>query len=104
MGSPVTVTIPHRLGRAEARNRLAASVDQLRDQLAAVSATNFHQAWAGDRLTFQAQALGQTITGAIDVNDADIRIEVELPGLLGMFGKKIAGRLQRQGPLLLDKK
>jgi putative polyhydroxyalkanoate system protein len=104
MSRPVTVTVPHQLGKAEARNRVASSVGQLRDQFAALSVSNFQQAWSGDRMNFQAQALGQTITGGIDVNDADIRIEVALPGLLGMFSSKIAGSLRRQGTLLLEKK
>lgn len=104
MARPVTVTIPHQLGKAEARNRLAASVGQLRDQFAALSVSNFQHAWAGDRMNFQAQALGQTIAGGIDVNDSDIRIEVSLPGLLGMFASKVARGLQQQAPLLLEKK
>lgn len=104
MARPVTVTIPHELGKAEARNRVAASVGQLRDQFAAMSVSNFQHVWSGDRLTFQALALGQTITGGIDVNDTDLRIEVMLPGMLGFFAKKIATGLQRQGTLLLEKK
>jgi len=104
MARPVSVTIPHSLGKAEARARLEAGVGQLRDQFAAMSVTNFRQAWAGDRMNFQAQALGQTISGGIDVSEADIRIEVALPGLLGMFASKIANGLQRQGRLLLEKK
>jgi hypothetical protein len=104
MSRPVTVTIPHRLGKAEARNRVAASVGQLRDQFAALSVSNFQHAWSGDRMSFQAQALGQTISGGIDVTESDIRIDVALPGLLGVFASKIAGSLQRQGALLLEKK
>lgn len=104
MGRPVTVTVPHRLGKAEARNRLDASVGQLRDQFAAMSVSNFQHAWSGDRMTFNAQALGQTISGGIDVGESDIRIEVALPGLLGMFANKVARGLQRQAPLLLEKK
>jgi hypothetical protein len=104
MARPVTVTIPHQLGKAEARRRLASSVGQLRDQFAAMSVSNFQHAWSGDRLNFQAQALGQTINGGIDVTESDIRIEVALPGLLGMFAKKIAHGMQKQGALLLEKK
>lgn len=104
MTRPVTVTIPHQLGKAEARRRIAASVGQLRAQFAAMSVSHFREDWSDDRMNFQAQALGQTISGAIDVGEADIRIEVVLPGLLGMFANRIAERLERQGPLLLEKK
>jgi putative polyhydroxyalkanoate system protein len=104
MGRPITITLPHQLGKAEARSRIANGFGQLEAQMAAASVSNVRQAWSGDRLNFSAQALGQTFNGAIDVGEQDIRIEVDLPGLLGMFGKKIAGSLQRQGRLLLDKK
>ncbi len=104
MSRPVIVTIPHRLGKEEARNRVAAGAGQLRDQFAALSVSNFQHVWSGDRLNFHAQALGQAIIGGIEVNDTDIRIDVTLPGLLGMFAHKIAGSLQRQGRLLLENK
>lgn len=104
MSRPVVVSIPHQLGKREARERLASSVGKLRDQFAAMSVSNFEHAWSGDRMNFTAQALGQNINGGIDVGESDIRIEVTLPGLLGMFAKKIASGMERQGTLLLEKK
>ncbi len=61
------------------------------------------QAWTGDRLNFSAQMLGQTIAGRIDVGDAEVRIEIDLPLFLAAMADKIAGRLRRQGRLLLEK-
>lgn len=104
MGRPVTITIPHQLGKAEARSRIANGFGQLEAQMAAASVSNVRQAWSGDRLNFSAQALGQTFNGGIDVGEQDVRIEVELPGLLGMFAGKIMGKLKQQGTLLLEKK
>jgi putative polyhydroxyalkanoate system protein len=104
MPRPVTISIPHNLGKAEARSRIANGFGQLEAQMAASSVTNMRRSWAGDRLNFSAQALGQTFNGGIDVGEQDVRIEVELPGLLGMFANKIAGKLRQQGTLLLEKK
>lgn len=104
MGRSVTITIPHQLGKAEARSRIANGFGQLEAQMAAASVSNVRQAWSGDRLNFSAQAMGQTLNGGIDVGEQDVRIEVELPGLLGMFAGKIAGKLRQQGTLLLEKK
>jgi hypothetical protein len=104
MSRPITISIPHNLGRAEARDRIAKGFGQLEAQMAAASVSNVRQAWAGDRLNFTAQALGQTFNGGIDVGDQDVKIEVTLPGLLGMFANKIAGKLKQQGTLLLEKK
>jgi hypothetical protein len=104
MARPITITIPHQLGKAEARRRIADGFGQLEAQMAAASVTNMRQAWSGDRLDFSAQAMGQTFNGGIDVGEQDIRIDVVLPGLLGLFARKIAGKLKQQGTLLLEKK
>jgi hypothetical protein len=104
MARPVTITIPHQLGKAEARHRIANGFGQLEAQMAAASVSNVRQGWSGDRLNFSAQALGQTFSGGIDVGEQDVRIEVTLPGLLGMFAGKISGKLKQTGTLLLEKK
>jgi len=104
MGRPVTVTIPHQLGREEARKRVDASLDQFKAQLGSAGLGNIQHAWAQDQLGFRAKALGQNITGHIDVRDSDLQIEVMLPGLLGGFAEKIAGKLKQQGGLLIEKK
>lgn len=104
MARPIAISIPHNLGKAEARSRIANGFDQMKEQMAAASVSNIQQAWAGDRLNFNAQAMGQSFPGAIDVGEQDIKIEVALPGLLGMFAGKIAGKLKQQGTLLLEKK
>ncbi|MBC7768329.1 MAG: polyhydroxyalkanoic acid system family protein [Phycisphaerales bacterium] len=104
MGRPVTVSIPHQLGREEARKRVDASLDQFKAQLGSAGLGNIQHAWTQDRLGFTAKALGQNIMGRIDVNDTDLKIEVELPGLLGGLAEKIAGRLKQQGTLLIEKK
>jgi hypothetical protein len=104
MSTPITLIIPHKLGRAEARGRVEASLGRFKDQMAQVGMGKIQHAWSQDQLGFHAQALGQTITGRIDVRDTDMKIEVDLPGLLGALADKIAGKLKKEGTLLLEKK
>ncbi|GAM97615.1 hypothetical protein U91I_01242 [alpha proteobacterium U9-1i] len=104
MAQPISITIPHRLGKAEARARIVGGFDRLKSQITAAHIANFTQGWDGDRLTFQAQGLGQTITGRLDVNETDIRMEIDLPAFLANLADKIAGKLRREGQLLLEKK
>ena len=54
--------------------------------------------------TLALTALGQQISGTIDVEDAAVRLEVLLPNLLAMVADKVKGRLKREGQLLLEKK
>lgn len=104
MAPPITITIPHRLGKAEARVRIEQGFDRLKAQVGGAQFARFQQGWTGDRLDFHAQGLGQTITGRIDVSDTDVRIEVDLPAFLAGIADKIAGRLRKEGRLLLEKK
>jgi hypothetical protein len=104
MATPITITIPHKLTRAEATTRVTESVERFKQQMGSVGLGQMRHAWAGDRLSFHAQALGQTITGRVDVNDHDLKIEVDLPALLAGFADKLRGKLQREGPKLLEKK
>jgi putative polyhydroxyalkanoate system protein len=103
MAQPVTLTIPHQLGREEARRRIDDGMAQFIQQVGG-AAQNVRQAWTADRLDFAAQVMGQTITGAIHVLDDAARVEVVLPGLLGLMSGKIKGKLQQQGQILLGKK
>ncbi len=102
MPTPVTVTIPHKLGKSEARARVASGFDQLKGQLSMLG--NFQQQWDQDRLNFSARSMGQTIRGLIEVGDSDVRIEVELPMLLAGMAETVAGQLRQQGRILLEKK
>ena len=67
-------------------------------------AQNYRQSWSGDRMDFSAQVMGQSISPAVHVLEDNARVELVLPGLLGMMANKIRGRLQREGRFLLEKK
>ncbi len=101
MAAPLTVTISHELGKAEARARVEGGFGRLKQQMAGVGVMNLAQKWEGDRLAFSAQMLGQTFRGRLDVGEKDIRIEVDLPAFLGNIADKIAGKLKKEGQILL---
>ncbi|MDZ4370162.1 MAG: polyhydroxyalkanoic acid system family protein [Phenylobacterium sp.] len=100
MSKPVVVNIPHQLGRAEARRRIDEGLGRLTQQMGAVG--RLSSTWSGDILNFQVNAVGQDISGAIDVGDDEVRLEVRLPGLLGLLADKIRGRVQTEGRVLLE--
>jgi hypothetical protein len=104
MENPITITIPHRLSRGEAKARVQESVDRLKQQFGGAGFGHLAHQWVNDRLDMHARALGQVVTGRIHVNDHDVKIEVDLPGILGAFANKIAARLRHEGTLLLEKK
>lgn len=103
MSKAITLTIPHELGRAEARRRIDDGFASLSQHMGAAAGV-LSKDWAGDRLSFALAALGQRISGTIDVEDASVRLEVLLPNLLAMMAQKVRGRLRKEGQLLLEKK
>jgi len=103
MATPITIRIPHQLGRAEAHRRIEAGFAKLARQLPGHGG-HYSERWEGDRLTFNAAVMGQTIAGAIDVLDTAVAMEIELPGLLGMLASGLKDRLQKAATLLLTQK
>ena len=103
MATPITISIPHQLGRAEARRRIEAGFAKLIHQVPGSGGASSER-WEGDRLTFATGVMGQTIAGVIDVLETTVTMEIELPGLLGMIASGLKDRLQKAGTLLLTRK
>ena len=103
MGTPIRVSIPHQLGRAEARRRIETGFSQLAAQLPG-GVNVGPPRWDGDRLAFSIEALRQTASGSIDVLENTVTIEIELPGLLGRIAGAFKDRLQKAGQLLLTRR
>ena len=103
MNAPLTVSVPHRLGKDEAVRRLKAGLGRMGANLGALI-TIEQEVWTGDRLTFQMRGLGQTAAGTIDVFDDSIRIDVMLPWLLAKLGERLLPTLKKEAALLLEKK
>lgn len=101
MAKTVSINIPHQLGAAEAKRRLEQGFAQLAGQIPGGDPSRFTQSWAGDAMTFSAVAMGSTITGVVEVLESHARLDVTLPGLLGMAAGKIKDELTRRGQTLL---
>ena len=103
MATPITITIPHQLGRTEAHHRIEAGFASIVRQLPG-SGSTYTERWDGDRLTFSVTGLGQTISGIVDVLDAAVTLEIKLPRFLSLIASGLEGRLRKAGQLLLTKK
>jgi Putative polyhydroxyalkanoic acid system protein (PHA_gran_rgn) len=103
MSEPISVDLPHNLGAAEARRRIAGGIGRLKDHIPG-GAADVRSSWEGDRMSLQVTAMGQEVSARIDVQERLVRLEVLLPPMLGFFGKQIEGLLRRQGAELLEDK
>jgi len=102
MPRPVVVTIPHRLGKTEAKRRLQAGFHNVRSNVGE-SFMVLKDDWAGDHLDFQATLLGQSTIWTVDVAEDHVRLEVQLPWVLAMLADKAKALVKRQGQLMLEK-
>ena len=77
MGRSITATIPHKLGKDEARRRIAEGFGSIRQQTAAGfgALLAVRERWEGDCLHFEAGGLGQRMSGRLDVLPDSIEIE-----------------------------
>jgi hypothetical protein len=55
-----------------------------------------------DQLNLDVQAMGQSVTATIDVEERKVHLRVLLPPMLGMFSGLIQGALQKKGSVLLE--
>jgi hypothetical protein len=106
MARPVSVTIPHNLGKDEARRRIEEGFGRMRQQMTGGMGAmlSFQDRWEGDRLHFEGGGLGQKMTGRLDIRDDAVDIEIDLPEILAAIADKITGRLKTEGQKLLEKK
>jgi hypothetical protein len=103
MSAPVTASVPHRLGKAEALRRLKLGLSRAKGQFGSLL-TIEHEEWSGDTLRFQMRALGQSAAGTITVLEQSLLIEVTLPWLLAKVAERILPAMKKQATLLLEQK
>jgi hypothetical protein len=101
MSAPVTASVPHRLGKAEAIRRLKAGLSRAQG---GSLLTIDQEEWSGDMLRFRMHALGQSATGTITVMEESVDIAVTLPWLLAKIAERILPAVRNKATLLLENK
>ncbi len=100
MSKPITIAIPHQLGVAAARQRIEDGLERAGQQFGD-AAKALTKTWEGDRMSFSVAAMGQTITGHLDVEAAAVQVTVNLPNVLALIADRVKGRVQTEGQKLL---
>jgi hypothetical protein len=102
MAAPLVVSIPHQLGRDEARRRLQAGLTRAAAHVPVLKVDE--ERWEENRMIFRVRALGQAASGHLDVADDHVRLEVTLPWLLQRFAEAAQVAIRSRGKLLLTKR
>ena len=100
--TPLSVDLPHSLGRAEARRRIENGTGSLGRHLPPGS--DVASSWSGDKLNLTIGLMGQEVRAAVDVQDALVRVEIVLPPALGFFRPIIEAGIRNGGAQMLEDK
>jgi hypothetical protein len=99
MPDPITIDIPHKLGREKARERIAGGLGKLASFVPGGAITEHH--WEGDTLSFVAEAMGQRVGARLEVFDDRVQALIDLPPMLTLFANKLRAALGEAGRKLL---
>lgn len=103
MQQPIQVDLPHKLGREEARRRIAGNIHKLENQIP--GGAQVQSSWQGDELRLAVKAMGQSIDADIMVEESIVRCKLMLPPMLAMLARPIEAMLRSKGSdLLLESK
>ena len=98
------VAIPHELPREEVRQRMHDNMGKLSDKIPGGKA-EVHTNWTSeDRLELAVGVLNTSVNAVVEIEDAQIVLEVALPPALGFVEPMVQTVLRQQGQKLLAPK
>ena len=103
MSKPFIVSIPHQLGKDEAVRRLKSGLGGVRTNYGHLFSID-QEVWTGDTLQFRVSAIGQAVSGTIDVTEDHVTLQVYLPWLLAKIAEAVQPLIRKEGTLLLENK
>ena len=95
------IAIPHQLGREEVRRRLHASSHEIADAIPGGMA-DVQTNWPSeDRMGMSINAMGQMMSGHIDIEDSQVVFHMEMPPALSFLKPIVEGAIRQGGQKLL---
>ena len=104
MGRPITVSVPHNLGKIEARRRLVEGFTAIQSnmRLGVGSILAIQERWEGDTLHVEASGLGQKVSGQLEVLADSVQIHIEAPDVLAVIANRVLAALKAGTQKLLE--
>jgi hypothetical protein len=99
MGTPISLDIPHKLGKAGVRARLDGGIGRIGDMIP--GGARVEHRWDADVMHFTVEAMGQRIASELTVFEEKVHAVVDLPAFLGLFAAKVKEAIEREAPKLL---
>ena len=101
MSVPVTIDVPHQLGRDGARARLKSRIGELGGHIPG-GVADIQSSWPSENeMALGIKAMGQTVLVRLEVLDTLVRVHMTLPAMLAYFTGMISAAVRDQGTKLL---
>jgi hypothetical protein len=89
------IAVTHHTTKANARSRVEQKLNGLLAQFGS-RADELQHDWSGDTLTFKGKAKGFSVSGTVEITDAEIILDASLPLMAKMFEPKIREAVKRE--------
>lgn len=99
MAQPISLDIPHSLGKDGVRARLDGGISRITEKIPGGGVVQHR--WEGDTMHFTVTAMGQSIASTATVFADKVHAVVDLPAFLGLFAGKVKEMIEREAPKLL---
>ena len=99
MAQPISLDIPHKLGKQGVRQRLDGGVGRITEKIP--GGGHVQHRWEGDTMHFTVSDMGQTVASSATVYDDKVHAVVDLPGILSLFAGQVKAVIEREAPRLL---
>ena len=96
------VAIPHNLDRDEVRRRMQSRSHEIADFIPGGMADVTTDWPSADRMTITVTAMGKDMGGTVDIEEAQVVLDFNLPPALSFMEPIIEGAIRKQGQKLLD--
>lgn len=96
----IKLSVPHRLSQDEAKSRLTRLLAESRAQFGQ-HVSDVQEAWAGNVDTFSFSAMGFDVDGRLDVQPAELLIDINIPWAALPFKGRVESEILKHAQQLL---
>ncbi len=96
----IKVSVPHQLGQDEAKSRISKLIAETRVQFGG-KVTDLEEAWTGNIDVFRFRAMGFAVEGQLEVQPAELRIDIHLPWAALPFKGRVESEILKHARELL---
>ena len=97
----IKLSVPHRLGADEAKKRIQKMAAEGKQQFGQML-SDVEENWNGNNASLRFKAMGMSVSGRLEVAEADVQVEIDLPFAALPFKGRMKQELRNRAQALLS--